>query len=263
MERESTRVVIGIDLAAGRGVSALAALRLHASERASSALTSLSLITLSYPRDDVAMLDEVAALTADPLLQAPVVVGLDAPLTLPEPVATALRGASVTSDASRYTRAAERDPIWSQLGVRPFPVSFLGGLVFRAIPLAAQLGALAPVVSVVEVFPTAAFLALDLFQPEPRRAPRATTAPAAIRRGKTMPDRRRATQTSLAGYISGLPLPIADAEPLGADALDALAAALTRAAVALGASQAIGDPAEGCIILPARAACDLFAPVTR
>ena len=238
--RPTERIVVGVDLAAGRGVTAIAALRLTVGD--SEARASLSLLNQGSMANDAAIIAEVARWQ-------PSVVGIDAPLSLPVVVAAAVRGDASPVDSSPFTRAAERDPSWSRLGVRPFPVSFLAGLTFRAIPLAARLREEQPAAQVIEVFPSATLLALGLASPSPhaQRHPR-----------KTSPDRRRATQRMLAHFVAGLAPAADDEQPLGADHLDAILAALTCAAVALGAAQALGDPAEGCIMLPARSAHDLF-----
>lgn len=206
------------------------------------ALATLSLVGVERMADDEAIIAEVARV-------APTVVGIDAPLSLPMAVASALRGSAPPHESSPYTRAAERDPLWSQLGVRPFPVSFLGGLTFRAIPLAARLRARHPASRVIEVFPSATLAALGLASPAPRNQPHLR---------KTAPARRRATQRTLAQFIAGLNPATADEQPLDADHLDAVLAALTCAAATLGATHALGDPAEGCIILPSRSARELF-----
>lgn len=235
-------IVVGIDLAAGRGVTALAALHLtmRAQQRA-----SLSLLGVVHPPDDDAILAETTRTN-------PAVIGLDAPLTLPAPVAAALRGEAPSAmSGSPYTRAAERDPIWSRLGVRPFPVSFLGGLTFRAIPLAARLRANAPACQLIEVFPSAALVALDLRASVPRGQPRLA---------KTSLDQRRATQNALATFVGGLTPATDERSSLDADSLDAIAAALTAAAAVIGAIQAIGEPAEGCIVTPSQRAADIFTP---
>jgi predicted nuclease with RNAse H fold len=231
-------VVVGVDLSAGRGTTAMATL--HLSSVGSGGLAALTLLRLAHAADDDAILAEVARAR-------PSHIGLDAPLTLPAPVAAALRGDYAPTTASPYTRAAERDPIWSQLGVRPFPVSFLGGLTFRAIPLAARLRAEHSACQLLEVFPSAAFTVLGLIAPTQRGQPRLR---------KAAPDRRQATHTALARYISGLTPP--SESTLDADSLDAIAAALTAAVATLGAAQAIGEPSEGCIILPSQSAETLF-----
>lgn len=272
--------VAGIDLAAGRGVTAVAVLRVP------SAGWPLTLAGLSFPESDDDIIAEITRSGAD-------IVAMDAPLTLPAPVAAALAGRPPTPGASPYTRAAERDAAWGNLGVRPLPVSFLGGLTLRAIPLAARIrsgvGSHGAPVCVIEAFPTAALAALSM-------RPRSAAGP---RRGKTShktshetshktshktsPERRQATQQSLAALIAGLPLPspsehlrtaqaldvrdvpgtvALSADALSADALDALAAALTAAAHLLGASAAIGDVEEGCIMLPdARRLASLWPPL--
>ena len=241
------RTVIGVDLAAGRGVTALAALRLTMLD-GRRAPVALSLLGIVHPPDDDAIVAEAAHTQ-------PAVIGLDAPLSLPAQVAAAVRGASPplggAGNASPYTRAAERDPIWSRLGVRPFPVSFLGGLTFRAIPLATRLRARMPASQVIEVFPSAALVALELRAGARRGQPR---------QAKTSLDGRRATQNALAVYVSGMAPATGQRPPLDADSLDAIAAALTAAAAVVEAVQAIGEPSEGCIILPSRRAAEIFIP---
>ena len=215
-------VVVGIDLAAGRGVTALAGLALEPSG-------SPRMVSLAHPAPDGDILAEALRLR-------PAVIALDAPLTLPGPVAAALAGATWAGHDSPYTRAAERDPLWRELGVRPLPVSFLGGLTFRAIPLAVRLRAALPDATVIEVFPTATLRTLGARSAGDGRG------------AKTSIEGRRATHVALGACVMGMPA-IEAAGPLDADALDAVAAALTAAAFARGASMAVGDPAEGCIIV--------------
>lgn len=217
-----TPVVVGIDLAAGRGVTALAALALEPAG-------APRLIALVYLALDSDILAEVLRLR-------PAVIALDAPQTLPGPVAAALAGMPWSGHDSPYTRAAERDPIWRGLGVRPLPVSFLGGLTFRAIPLAARLRAALPETAVIEVFPTATLRALGARSMD-------------IGRGaKTSVERLSAAHAALSAWVDELPQ-AEEGGALDADALDAVAAALTAAAFARGAGMAVGDPAEGCIIV--------------
>ena len=219
----SAPIVVGIDLAAGRGVTALAALAVEPGGPA-------RLETLTYPKTD----DEI---TADALRLRPAVIAIDAPLTLPGPVAAALAGAAWTGDPSPYTRAAERDPGWRALGVRPFPVSFLGGLTFRAIPLVARLRAALAGSQIIEVFPTASLRALGIESVAQGRLSKASLAA------------RRQTQAGLAAWVGGLPALEGEGVCLDADMLDAIAAALTAAAHARGLTRAAGDPTEGCIII--------------
>ena len=291
-------VVVGIDLAAGRGVTEVAALAFDDTNdgigRAEGvdggrAPRFLREAYRATQNDD----EIVAAVCAC----APSVIAIDAPLSLPAAVLAALTGAAALAgvadttnglrDAtspqhpSPYTRAAERDPIWRQLGVRPFPVSFLGGLTFRALTLLPRLRAAAPDAAIIEVFPTATLATLGIRYVAPTATPtsvgvadaNAKAGPSAIplaprsplsrRSGggagggaggggrapaKTTPARRAATQAGLARWIDCLPDP--NAELLGADLLDALAAALTAVAYARGRSLAVGDPTEGQIILP-------------
>src|SRR5262249_35032346 len=119
--------------------------------------------------------------------------------------------------ASPYTRAAERDPLWGRLGLHPLPVSFLGGLTFRAIALLPRLRACLPDAAIIEVFPSATLRLLRIRPPEP----------GARRAAKTTPGARAATQEGLRAHLAGL-LP-SEVELLGADLLDALAVALTAA----------------------------------
>lgn len=219
----SASSVVGIDLAAGRGVTALAALTVEVGAPA-------RLDALTYPKTD----DEI---TAAALLLRPAVIAIDAPLTLPGPVAAALAGTSWAGDPSPYTRAAERDPNWRALGVRPFPVSFLAGLTFRAIPLVARLRAALPDSQIIEVFPTSSLRALGIRPTAEGRLAKASLAA------------RRETQAGLAAWVDGLPALKGDDAPLDADALDAVAAALTAAAHTRGLTLAAGDIAEGCIII--------------
>src|SRR5579862_5860312 len=122
---------IGIDLAAGRGVTELATLSFDlASDAPPAWLTDAYCAT----HDDAALLATVAdALRLGDLR----VIAIDAPLSLPAAVVAALCGDTPGDGASPspYTRAAERDPYWRSVGIRPLPISFLGGLTFRALTL--------------------------------------------------------------------------------------------------------------------------------
>ena len=231
--------VAGIDLAAGRGTTEVAVLRLAAgAERPCFEATAHRSVTSDG--------EILAALLA----ACPTVVAIDAPLSLPAVVAAAVRGEPVAvasgdavegMAASPYTRAAERDPLWGRLGVRPLPVSFLGGLTFRALALLPQLRAHLPAARLIEVFPSATLRAFGI-----RPAERGGAA--GRRTPKTAPAARSETQRGLAALLDGLPP--AQPEPLGADLLDALAAALTALAYARDAYIAAGDPQEGQIIVP-------------
>jgi predicted nuclease with RNAse H fold len=229
------RIVAGIDLAAGRGTTEVALLELAEGQDA----------PIFRPEDHHAVTtdDEILAALA---AARPTVVAIDAPLSPPAAVAAALRdkipsvevhSRRLVESSSPYTRAAERDLVWRALGLRPLPVSFLGGLAFRAIVLVPRARALLPACAVIEVFPTATLRMLGI------RPPVAGTK----REAKTSIAARGETQQGLARYIRGLPI---DGEPLGADLLDALAAALTAVAYVRGEVQAIGDAEEGQIMLP-------------
>lgn len=229
------QTVVGIDLAAGRGVTALAALRLR-----EGALPALRLPEHDALTTDTEILAAVASFR-------PTVVAIDAPLTLPRAVTAALFGSSRgepdasagSTESSPYTRAAERDPIWARLGVRPLPVSFLGGLTFRAIALLPRLrAALPPDTAIIEVFPSATLAALGVARSQPDDG----------KQRKSTPSARLGVQRSLARLVAGMPEP--DPGPLSADVLDAVAAALTAADFVSGDYLLAGDPAEGQIVLP-------------
>ena len=222
------RCVAGLDLAAGRGVSALAVLRAEDGNAFRYVFSEAT--QLSTDEEIVQALGRVQ----------PRVLAIDAPLSLPRAVAAAL-GAHIRDTlafGSPYTRAAERRPIWSSIGVRPFPVSFLGGLTFRALVLAAHLRAAHPDITIIETFPTATFRLLGLTgdMREVRR-PR-----------KTTPAARVALQRRLTDCIPGVPSP--DVQLLDADSLDAIGAAMAALAFDHGAYLAVGDATEGQIILP-------------
>ena len=174
-------VVAGIDLAAGRGTTEIARLTLKARERPRFAAADAFVAVVT---DD----DIMAALRA----YHPAVVAIDAPLTLPAPVASALCGKdAMDANSSPYTRAAERDPIWTELGIRPLPVSFLGGLTFRAICLVARLRDALPESAIIEAFPSGARASLGI------RA----DAQGVKRLGKTTAAARRGLQLALAALI--------------------------------------------------------------
>lgn len=230
-------VVCGIDLAAGRGITAVATLDVP--EDGGEPRFRQELPTTAA--DDAGVLRIVRA-------AAPVGIAIDAPLTLPAPVAAVLRGQS-PPESSPYLRAAERDPLWSTIGVRPLPVSFLGGLTFRALVLRARLAAELPETWIVETYPTAVLRLLAIAD---------EVGHAGRRAKKSTLEARVVAQRALCPWIANLPSP--EPEPLGADLLDALAAVLTAVAVLRGTSVAVGDPAEGQIVLPARSAIVIDVP---
>lgn len=261
-------IVAGLDLAAGRGTTALALLALRAGRRP-------RLVAAPHP---VATDDDILTLLNESRAS---IVAVDAPLTLPASVAAALRGETddMLLTTSPYTRAAERDPLWSHIGVRPLPVSFLGGLTLRALVLAARLQTRLPDVRLVETFPSAVLRILkirDAPDMPPSPAPGTADAPTSRsthprqrRLAKTALPVRRATQRGLARWIDGLHVPSREPGPLpydatvpprtavddaagvlSADALDALAAALTAVAVAVDAVCYAGTTEEGQIVLP-------------
>lgn len=230
-----TSVVAGIDLAAGRGKTELAVLRVGSGTGP----------PLFHAGDHVAVstdeeiVDRIAR-------SAPTVVAIDAPLSLPLAVAAALHGTTADRSGARsasspYTRAAERSPLWREVGCRPLPVSFLGGLTFRAISLLPALRAAAPAARIIEVFPTASLRRFGIAAGE-------GNPPARKRPAKTTPTSRQFVQDGLSRWIEGLPSP--HSALLGSDLLDALAAALTAVLYEQGAYEAVGDADEGQIILP-------------
>jgi predicted nuclease with RNAse H fold len=230
-------MVAGIDLAAGGGTTEVALLKLVDG-------AALPIFRAQAHRA-VTSDEEIVEVLAG---ARPTVIAIDAPLTLPRVVVNAVRRDGRAKDTSArhlhasasspYTRQAERDPIWAELGLRPLPVSFLGGLTFRAIALVPELRALLPESAVIEVFPTATLRALGI-----RPAVEGTR-----REAKTSAAARAATQQGLSRYIDGPPSPAS--EPLSADLLDALAAALTAVAYHKGQFRAIGEADEGQIVLP-------------
>lgn len=237
--------VVGIDLAAGRGVTAVATLMVEDGSRRP---------VFYVERHQLVTTDE--AITSVVASMAPAVVAIDAPLTLPRAVMQGLaipRGfhgpayrqkdslhTARLDGESPYTRAAERDPIWSALGIRPLPVSFLGGLTFHAISLLPRLRVSAPGAAIIEVFPTATFQRLGITRPMQGAQRR--------RAAKTTEWSRRSIQLGLQKHIAGVPSP--NDQLYDTDTLDALAAALTGVAYLTGMYEIAGDEAEGAIILP-------------
>ncbi len=185
-------------------------------------------MTLAHPATDGDILAETVRL-------APAVIALDAPLTLPGAVAAALAGAPWSGHDSPYTRAAERDPIWRMLGARPLPVSFLGGI---DVSRDSAGGASARGIARCDT---------DRGVPDSDAAGVGARSAGDGLGAKTVVDARRATQSTLAAWVAGLPS--VEAGPLDADALDAVAAALTAASFVDGAGAAVGNPTEGCIIV--------------
>lgn len=230
-----TLVVAGVDLAAGRGTTELAVLDADGELGTTPRFRASNHVAVA---SDEQILGAISDST-------PAVIAIDAPLSLPRAVAEALRGEPATGPlGSPYTRAAERSPVWSAIGVRPFPVSFLGGLTFRAITLVPRLKAVAPDATIIEVFPTASLRCLGITA----HAAGSAGAPAIKRQAKSAEAARMRVQRGLASRIEGLPDP--EKRLLGADLLDALAAALTAVAFARGDCITVGDADEGQIILP-------------
>lgn len=240
MAEKNRRILAGIDLAAGRGTTDVALLELTGQ-------ASLLRYRREY-RCTVGSDEEIIDVLAE---AQPAVIAIDAPLSLPAPVATAVRGevleerpqgtpTELSTTLSPYTRAAERDPLWSTLGARPLPVSFLGGLTFRALVLVPKLRNALPETAIVEVFPTATLHMLGI----------RPIVPGAKREAKTSVAARRATQEGLARFVEGLPA--VDDVLLGADLLDALAAALTGVAYSRSEFVKVGKPDEGQIVVPSQ-----------
>jgi|SRR5579872_5080214 len=227
--------VVGIDLAAGRGITEVAVLIAEAG--------SCPVFDAASHRRVATDAEIVAVVSA----AQPAVLAIDAPLTLPRAVMRGLAGGAdvgalpaAPTDASAgdspYTRAAEHDPIWATLSIRPLPISFLGGLTFRAITLVPRLRAAAPLADIIEVFPSATLRQLSI-----------TQSAAGGKATKTTEASRKLVQRGLRQYIEGVASP--EHKLYGADLLDALAAALTAVAYLRGEYLTIGDPEEGAIIL--------------
>lgn len=145
------------------------------------------------------------------------VVAVDAPLTPPD----GRSGTYANRAAERALRAA---------GYPALPPSRLGSLTFRGIALARRLRAAG--LDVVEVFPRATLMRLG------------------HRYGGAKQDAREvaAARDFLARHVAGLP-------PLASDhAVDAVAAALTGALHLAGETEALGDQAEGVVVVPRRVA---------
>jgi predicted nuclease with RNAse H fold len=227
--------VAGIDLAAGRGITEVAVLLMEDESRH-------PVFDASTYRQVTTDEEIVAAVAA----AHPAVIAIDAPLTLPRAVVRGLGvGGSLPNDEalaveaarSPYTRAAERAPIWSTLGIRPLPVSFLGGLTFRAISLLPQLRTAVPGAAIIEVFPSATLRCLGI-----------KSQTAGTKAGKAAEATRRIVQRGLLAHIDGIAAP--ENIVYGADLLDALAAALTGVMFLRGRYIVAGDVAEGAIVLP-------------
>lgn len=220
--------VAGLDLAAGRGISGVAILECDDE--------ALPRFIDRQSGEVVSDHDILAALT----VSAPALIAIDAPLSLPLSVMAGLDAQynDHLPFGSPYTRAAERDATWAYFGVRPLPVSFLGGLTFRAIALLPQLRQALPGAAIIEVFPTATLRLLGI-------GPHKSTA---RRLSKTTPVARTAVQSGLQAFVAGIP----DSRDalLSADLLDALAAALTATFHLRGETQLLGNPGEGQIVVP-------------
>lgn len=223
--------VAGLDLAAGRGVSELVILRADDGS------------TPHYEHNEHRPVTTDEDIIEELARWRPRVIAIDAPLSLPRAVMVAVAPHLSTSGDephdSPYTRAAERDPYWAVLGIRPLPVSFLGGLTFRALALVSRIRASLPDIAVIETFPSATYRALGFTMPAERGQRRAR---------KNTPTAREALQRQLTTIISGIPQPTDLL--LGADTLDAIGAALASIAYVWGDYVAIGNASEGQIILP-------------
>jgi predicted nuclease with RNAse H fold len=232
-------IVTGIDLAAGRGVTAVALLAGEAGAARPRVLA---------PPEQPTMTDE--AIIAALRHHMPRVIAIDAPLSLPASAHAAITGDPLPEVERIYTRAAERDPLWHAIGVRPLPVSFLGGLTLRALVLTVKLRAAYPAAQIIEVFPTATLRRLAQTA-EPSADMADDDRPVAqTKRRKTTPEARAAAQRTLARVVALPPLKA----PPGADWLDAVAAAWTAWVFFHGIYDALGAAAEGQIIVPRVAA---------
>lgn len=230
--------VAGIDLAAGRGVTAVALL---AGEEGAARPRVLAPLPQPTAMDDAI----IAALCP----HMPCVIAIDAPLSLPASAHAAIAGIPLPAEEYIYTRAAERDPLWRSIGVRPLPVSFLGGLTLRALVLAVKLRAAFPATQIIEVFPMATLRRLAQvceISPGMTETEHPTSPALQPKRRKTTPEARAAAHRALARVVDLPPMEM----PPGADWLDAVAAAWTGWCFLHGAYDALGKADEGQIIVP-------------
>ncbi|HID64837.1 MAG TPA: DUF429 domain-containing protein [Anaerolineae bacterium] len=161
----------------------------------------------------------------------PALVAIDAPLSLPLGLCCLEETCSCQPVSPHKGRQCERE--LSALGIGCYYTtkrSIIKGMVYRGIKLKAELekqGA-----TVIEIYPYAS--RLRLFGPLPR---------------KTTVAGRRALQKSLQRLIPSVPSP--QENLLSHDTLDAFLAAYTGFLYGCGETEALGDPAEGLLHIPA------------
>ena len=161
----------------------------------------------------------------------PILVAIDAPLSLPLGLCCLEESCSCHPISSGSGRQCERD--LSALGIGCYYTSkrsIIKGMVYRAIAL--KEGLEGQGFEVIEVYPYAS--RVRLFGKLPR---------------KTTVAGRRTLQVKLRYLISSLPTP--KEQLLSHDLLDALLAAYTGILYLKGQTQALGDPVEGLLHLPA------------
>jgi len=223
-----TSYAVGIDLSARRGLD-LAVL----DER-------LRLITLIHLPDLAATLDWL-----DREAPAPLAIGIDAPQGPRLPLLTdpAIRAAQVPPPPDgRYLRYRVCDYQLARRGIGLYlspaadePVPGWMAVGFALFAALRERGFRAPggpndtAATLLEVYPYATFVTLLGAVPPSKSTPEGLAI------------RRRALEEA---SVTGLPA------AMGHDALDAAAAALATAAFAAGQGCALGDPAEGLMVLP-------------
>jgi predicted nuclease with RNAse H fold len=162
----------------------------------------------------------------------PVLVAIDAPLSLPPGLCCLEETCSCQPVSLRKGRQCERE--LSALGIGCYYTtkrSIIKGMVYRGIRLKADLERRGH--SVIEIYPYAS--KLRLFGPLPR---------------KTTVKGRQVLQKGLQRLIPSVPSPQEDL--LSHDALDALLAAYTGFLYDCDRTEALGDPSEGLLHIPIR-----------
>ncbi|HID64698.1 MAG TPA: DUF429 domain-containing protein [Anaerolineae bacterium] len=170
---------------------------------------------------------EIIALAEE---QRPILVAIDAPLSLPLGLCCLEESCDCRPASPRKGRQCERE--LSALGIGCYYTtkrSIIKGMVYRAIALKEKLKGRG--FEVIEVYPHAS--KVRLFGKLPR---------------KTTLAGRRALQERLRRFIPSLPPP--QELLLSHDMFDALLAAYTGILYIEGQTQALGDPAEGLLYIP-------------
>lgn len=162
----------------------------------------------------------------------PALVAIDAPLSLPLGLCCLEETCPCQPVSPRKGRQCERE--LSALGLGCYYTtkrSIIKGMVYRGIRLKAELQRRG--FTVIEVYPYAS--RVRLFGPLPK---------------KTTVAGRRVLQEGLRRLIPAMPSP--QENLLSHDTLDALLAAYTGSLYACGETDALGDPSEGLLHIPAR-----------